>query len=306
MKRTSKKKFPLHILLFLLPALLVYTVFSIYPLFSSLLLSFFEVEQGVRSFTGLDNYIALLTLPEWTEQLSRALINSFVYFLVNMFVQNPIALLLATLLATKTKASSLYRTLFYMPVTLSLIAVAFVWQMLLNPTWGIVEGILDTVGLGSLFAPYLGQESTALITLALISSWQNIGVPILLYYASLIAIPGDVLEAAMVDGASTVRVFFSIKIPLIAPMIATISLMTYIFNFNAFDMIFAIKGPLAGPNFSTDTMMSFFFRTFYGHEFNTPNPAMGTTIAATIFIIMLLGVLIYTLIKQRIQKKIDG
>ena len=89
------------------------------------------------------------------------------------------------------------------------------------------------------------------------------------------------------------------------PMVATVSLMTYIFNFNAFDLIYAIKGPLAGPNFSTDTMMSFFFRTFYGHELQQPNAPMGAAIACIILFILMGGVVIYQLWSRQANKRLE-
>jgi raffinose/stachyose/melibiose transport system permease protein len=87
--------------------------------------------------------------------------------------------------------------------------------------------------------------------------------------------------------------------------VATVSLMTYIFNFNAFDLIYAIKGPMAGPDFSTDTMMSFFFRTFYGHQLQQPNAPMGATVACVILLLMLGGVLLYLAAHKAANKRIN-
>jgi raffinose/stachyose/melibiose transport system permease protein len=301
-KRINKKNIPVHIIVFLSPAIILYTVFMIYPIFDSLILSFFKFDiNNSRTFVGFQNYMTLITDSRWQAQFLNALKNSSVFFAINMLIQNPIALLLAALLATKVKGGAIYRTLLYTPTTLSLVIVAFVWQLLLNPMWGITKNILSAIGLGTYFRPWLGLENTALIALALISSWQYIGVPILLYYASLIGIPKDLLDAARVDGASNFKIFWKVKFPLIMPIVGIVSLMTYVFNFNAFDIIYALKGPLAGPNFSTDTMMTFFFRTYFGHEFQQSNPIMGTTIAGTMFLLLMIGVLIYFFWQRRIE-----
>ncbi|QDW75148.1 sugar ABC transporter permease [Lachnospiraceae bacterium KGMB03038] len=303
MKLKKKRK---CIVLFVLPAFVLYTLFMIYPIFTSMKQSLYVLNDSRELiFAGFSNYIDLLTDPGWREQLLRALGNSFKFFLINMLIQNPVALLIAALLSAKTKGTHVYRTILYLPVVLSLVMVAFVWQMLLNPTWGIAEDFLSLFGLEGAFAPWLGQESTALNTMALISAWQNLGVPILLYYSTLIQIPGELIEASAVDGCSGIGTFFRIKLPMTMPMVATVSLMTYIFNFNAFDLIYAIKGPLAGPNFSTDTMMSFFFRTFYGHELQQPNAPMGAAIACIILFILMGGVVIYQLWSRQANKRLE-
>lgn len=303
MKLKKKRK---CIILFVLPAFLLYTLFMILPIFTSMKESLYMLNDSRELvFSGAGNYQKLLTDPMWKEQLFRALGNSFKFFAINMVIQNPIALLIAALLAAKTKGTHIYRTVLYLPVVLSLVMVAFVWQMILNPTWGIAEDFLSLFGLGKLFAPWLGQESSALIVMALISAWQNLGVPILLYYSTMIQIPGELIEASEVDGCGGISTFFRIKLPMVMPMIATVSLMTYIFNFNAFDLIYAIKGPLAGPNYSTDTMMSFFFRTFYGHELQQPNAPMGAAIACVILVILMGGVIIYQFWSNKANKRLE-
>lgn len=303
MKLKKKRK---CILLFVLPAFVLYTLFMIFPIFTSMKQSLYTLNESRELvFSGIDNYIRLLSDPKWSSQLFGALGNSFKFFLINMLIQNPLALLIAALLSTKTKGTHVYRTILYLPVVLSLVMVAFVWQMILNPTWGIAEDFLRFWGMEGAFAPWLGQESSALNTMALISAWQNLGVPILLYYSTLIQIPGELVEASEVDGCGGIGTFFRIKLPMVMPMVATVSLMTYIFNFNAFDLIYAIKGPLAGPNFSTDTMMSFFFRTFYGHELQQPNTPMGAAIACVILTILMGGVVIYQLWSSRANKRLE-
>ena len=101
----------------------------------------------------------------------------------------------------------------------------------------------------------------------------------MLYFATLISIPNDLFEAAYVDGATDWQIFWRIKLPLLMPMIGIVSLLTYIGNFNAFDVIFALKGADAGPNYASDTMMTFFYRTFFGSGFQKADPHMGAAVA---------------------------
>lgn len=299
-RRNKGRPFPSHILVFLAPAAFIYTLFAIYPVLDSLRLGFFT--QGAAQsehFVGLDNFVRLATEATWQPRLLAALGNSFVFFLINMLVQNPIALALAAVLSGKTRGSGLYRTLIFAPAVLSLVIVAFVWEMLLSPLWGVIKNLLIAVGLGGVYQPWLGLPETSLITLGLISSWQYLGVPMMLYYAAFISIPHELTEAAIVDGANGRQIFWRVRLPLVMPMVGIVSLMTYIFNFNAFDVIYAVKGPLAGPNFASDTMMTFFYRTFFGFEFQPPNPTMGAAIAGVIFVILIAGVALYFLFWQR-------
>jgi raffinose/stachyose/melibiose transport system permease protein len=139
----------------------------------------------------------------------------------------------------------------------------------------------------------LGLESSALITVSLISVWQFIGIPMMLFYAAMLGISDELIEAAYVDGATGWTVFWRIKFPLILPTVGIVAVLTYVGNFNAFDLIYTTQGALAGPNFSTDILGTFFYRTFFGFQLQLGNPTMGATVAAMMFLIILTGVLIY-------------
>lgn len=290
-----RKPFPFHILVFLAPATIIYTIFMVFPLIDSLRLSLFlPNEQGQVVFVGLENYFTLMTDEFWSERFWGALGNNFLFFFIHMLVQNPIGLLLAALLSARGLwFSNTYRTLLFMPTMLSVVIIGFIWQLILSPLWGVAKDGLTFVGLEQFFAPWLGLESSALIVLSLISVWQFVGIPMMLFYAALLGIPDEVIEAARVDGASPMQIFWRIKFPLILPTVGIVTILTYVGNFNAFDLIYTTQGALAGPNFSTDIMGTFFYRTFFGFQLQLGNPTMGATIAGMMFFIILLGVLIY-------------
>jgi raffinose/stachyose/melibiose transport system permease protein len=300
-KRGSRKPFPTHIVVFLLPATLVYTMFMIYPLIDSLRLSLFAPGgEGGEIFVGLQNFVTLLTDEFWKPRFWGALKNNFIFFAVHTIVQNSIGLLLAALLSLRgLRGGAVYRTLLFMPTMLSVVIIGFIWQLILSPLWGIAEDLMVLVGLGQHFGPWLGKESSALITLSLISVWQWIGIPMMLFYAALISIPDELIEAARVDGATSWGVFWRVKFPLILPTVGIVLVLTYVGNFNAFDLIYTTQGVLAGPNFSTDIMGTFFYRTFFGQQLQLGNPTMGSTIATMMFGIILIGVLIYLFGWQR-------
>ncbi len=298
----KKRPFRWHILVFLAPAIVVYTMIMILPLAETLRLSFFQKDQVSQavSYVGLENYLRLFFDPYWVGPFFNALGNNFYFFVIHMLVQNPIGVLIAALLSMfHLPGKKLYRTAIFMPTLLSFVIVGFVWKLMLSPLWGVSKGLMSGVGLGQFFMPFLGKEETALSTLALISVWQFVGIPMMLIYAALLSIPEEVIEAAECDGVTGFAQFFKIKLILILPTIGIISILTFVGNFNAFDLIYTTQGPLAGPNFSTDLLGTMLYRTFYGQQTQPGDPNMGAAIATMMFFIILAGVAVYLFFIQR-------
>ncbi len=290
----ARKPVRWHIAVFLAPAVLVYTAIMIIPLIGTLNLSLFNKGPDEVNFVGFDNFATLFGDPRWSASFWNALGNNAWFFLIHMLVQNPIGIALAAILSTpRLRMAAFYRTAIFIPTILSFVIVGFVWKLILSPIWGIAPGLLDIVGLKSLFAPWLGREEYALTTLALISVWQFVGIPMMLIYAALLSIPDEVLEAAEMDGITGASQFWKIKLPLILPSIGIISILTFVGNFNAFDLIYVAQGALAGPDFSTDILGTFLYRTFFGFQLQLGDPYMGSAIAGAMFGIILLGVCVY-------------
>jgi len=279
----------------------------VYPLVDSLRLSLLAPSDDLgRQFVGFENYRRLFTSEQWAPFLWNAIRNNFVFFAIHMLVQNPIGLLLAALLAsTFVKGAAIYRTLIFTPTVLSIVLIGFIWRLILSPIWGISEDALGLVGLAHLNQPWLGMESTALVTLSLISVWQFVGIPMLLFLAALVGVPHELVQAARVDGATAWGVFWRIKFPLILPTAGIVGVLTFVNNFNAFDLIYTTQRALAGPNYATDILGTFFFRTFFGVQLQPGNPTMGATIAGVMFMIILSGVLIYYFGYQRRLQRIE-
>lgn len=293
-----------HVALFLAPAVLVYTAVMIWPLFNTLRLSLYTVVDGERVFAGLQNFRTLFGDPRWSGAFWNALGNNAWFFVVHMLVQNPIGVALAAILShPRLRVAAFYRTAFFIPTILSFVIVGFAWKLILSPVWGIAPGMLDAVGLKGLFAPWLGKEQYALTTLALISVWQFVGIPMMLIYAALLSIPEEVLEAGEIDGLTGMAAFWKIKLPLILPSIGIISILTFVGNFNAFDLIYVSQGALAGPDFSTDILGTFLYRTFFGFQLQVGDPTMGSAIATAMFAIILAGVCLYLFGIQRRMRR---
>ncbi|MGF1477415.1 MAG: carbohydrate ABC transporter permease [Geminicoccaceae bacterium] len=301
-KRTRRRRpFPVHILVFLAPATLVYTAVMILPLAETLRLSLFnDTEAGARFFVGLANYALLFFDERWSAQFWNALWNNIYFFIIHMLVQNPIGIALAAMLSiANLPGKTFYRTAIFVPALLSVVIVGFAWKLILSPIWGVSSGLLDLVGLKFLFAPWLGKEEYALTALSLISVWQFVGIPMMLIYAAMLNIPDELIEAAHLDGLKGFSLFWKVQLPLILPTIGIIAILTFVGNFNAFDLIYAVQGALAGPNFSTDILGTLLYRTFFGHQLQLGDTHMGATVAGVMFLIILAGVLIYLLGVQR-------
>ncbi|MGV6847253.1 MAG: carbohydrate ABC transporter permease [Marinibacterium sp.] len=299
---TSRIKW--HIVVFLAPAVLVYSAVMVFPLFNTLRLALYTEVDQARVFVGLDNFRTLFGDPLWSDAFWNALGNNFWFFFIHMLVQNPIGIALAAILShPRLRFAAFYRSAIFIPTILSFVIVGFAWKLILSPIWGIAPDMLAAVGLKSLFAPWLGKEEYALTTLALISVWQFVGIPMMLIYAALLSIPEEILEAAEVEGITGMSAFWKIKLPLILPSIGIISILTFVGNFNAFDLIYAAQGALAGPDFSTDILGTFMYRTFFGFQLQLGDPHMGSAIATGMFAIILTGVCIYLfLIQTRIRR----
>lgn len=289
-----------HIAVFLAPAVIVYTLVMILPLAETLRLAFDRVVDNQAVFVGLENFRTLFLDPRWSAGFWNALQNNVVFFLIHMVVQNPIGIALAAVLSVpRLPGRTFYRTAIFVPTMLSFVIVGFGWKLILSPLWGVAPSMLDAVGLKFLFKPWLGQEHTALVTLALISVWQYVGIPMMLIYAALLSIPEEIVEAAEMDGITGFSQFFKIKLPLLWPTIGIISILTFVGNFNAFDLIYVAQGALAGPNYATDILGTLLYRTFFGFQLQLGDPNMGAAIATIMFLIILAGVCLYLFVIQR-------
>lgn len=293
-----------HIAVFLLPCVLVYTAVMVLPLIETLRQAFYNVIDGQKVFVGLANFYTLFGDQNWSRDFWNALKNNVIFFIIHMLVQNPIGILLAAMLSLpRLRLAAFYRTAIFLPTLLSFVIVGFIWKLILSPIWGVAPWLMDLVGLKWAFAPWLGRADSALITVSLVSVWQYVGIPMMLIYAALLNIPEEIIEAAECDGITGWSQFWKIKLPLILPAIGLISVMTFVANFNAFDLIYSMQGALAGPDKSTDILGTFLYRTFFGFQLQLGNQSMGATIAAVMFLIILAGVSLYLFGIQRRMRR---
>lgn len=285
-----------------LPALFFYVVFMAYPLVDSIRLSLYTGATNHRVFAGFSNYITLFTDPVYAQQYWNAMFNTIKFFIIHMLVQNVLGIVFASLLsAGKLRGRNLYQTIIFIPTTFAVLVTGYLWKLILNPVWS--KALWSKLGVPGLAQPWLGEEKTALIAVALVSCWQWIGIPTMMFVAGLNNISDDIYEAASIDGASGWQTFYRIKLPLIKPVIGMIAILTFVNNFNAFDIVFAMETANGAPGYATDLIGTLFYRVGVAgqHPVGIPNPGLGSAIATITFILLAIGSLItlrYTRTKE--------
>jgi raffinose/stachyose/melibiose transport system permease protein len=280
-------------LLYIIPALLIYIIFMAYPLLDSLRLSFYTGSNSSnREFIGFLNFKKLFTDETLSVRYKGAFSHTIIFFLINMVFQNGLGILFAVIITTRTmKAKSFYQTVIFIPTTFAVLVTGYLWKLLLNPIWA--GDTLSKIGLGFLARPWLGTKSTALVVVSLISCWQWMGIPTMMFIAALKNIPKDCLEVASIEGATAWQTFTKIKVPLIKPIIGMVTILTFVNNFNAFDIIFATETVNGAPNYATDLLGTFFYRIGIAgeHPIAIADPGLGAAVATITFIVLLLGVI---------------
>ena len=279
---------------YILPALIFYVVFMAYPMLDSVRLSLYEGTTGSRTYVGFANYIRLFTDEVVSKRFWNAFGNNWIFFAYHMILQNSLGILFAAILTNPTmKGRKVYQTIIFIPCTVAVLVTGYLFKMMMNPQWS--KAPLERVGLGFLVhAPsgWLGDPATALSAVSLVSVWQWVGIPTMMFVAAFQGIDDDLLEAASIEGASPWQQFVKIRIPLITPVIGMVAIMTFVSNFNAFDVVFAMETLDGAPNYSTDLIGTLFYR--YGvagqHPVGIPEPGLGSAISTTIFAMLLCGV----------------
>ena len=277
----------LYWMAYLIPALAIYIIFMAWPLLDSVRLSFYTGTAGRQAYAGLDNYRRIFAGGETTARYFGAFFHTWVFFLIHMLVQNVLGILFAAMLTSPTlKGRSVYQTIIFLPTTLAVLVTGYLWKLLLSPVW--TGDILKSIGLGFLSRAWLGDESTALIAVSLVSCWQWVGIPTMMFAAALKGIPEELLEAAAIEGASAGHTFFRIRLPLIRPVAGIVAILTFVNNFNAFDVVYAMENANGAPNYATDLIGTLFYRVGIAgqHPVAIPDPGLGAAIATLTFLML--------------------
>ncbi len=269
--------------LFLLPSLFFFLLFVIYPMFMCVWTSLFDSTMGKNTedvFIGLANYFELFADPVFR----KALVNTIIIVVVSVPTVCAFSLWVSSRIYNmKGWICSLFRVIFYLPVVTGSVAVTVVWKWMFNNYYGIFNYVGKSIGILDKNINWLGDERFALWCIILILFTTSVGQPIVLYVSALGNVDPSLVEAASVDGATDMQVFWKIKWPQIMPTTLYILVITTINSFQCFALIQLLTS--GGPNHSTDTIMYYIYYTcFKLYRYGYAN-AMGVVLAIIIAIL---------------------
>ena len=271
--------------LFILPAAIPYLFVVIVPSLQGVGFSFtnFDGLNPVWKIVGIDNYTHFLRDP----QALRAVLNTIGLAFVSAIFENLIGLLLALALNGRLFSRNVLRVIFFMPVVIITVVVAFVWQFIYTPT-GPLNQALDLLGLHSLAQNWLGSPSTALWSIAVIVIWQFSGYAMVIYLAGLQGVPAELLEAASLDGAGRFKRFWFVVRPLLLPAFTVNFMLSLTRGFMIFDQIWVTTQ--GGPAQSTDSLSTLVYRNAF--TYGEYGYSSAIAVVLTIFVAVL-GVVQY-------------
>lgn len=268
----------------LLPSIAGCFIFIIIPIIFSFFLSFSRWDLLTKpTFVGMGNYYDLLTSKEFWQVFS----NTIVFAIFTTVLGTLIPLLLANIIANKAKFADFFKTAYFIPFITPMIVIAMVWQWIFDPNYGLANYILKT------HIEWLYHPTTAMFAIVTVSVWKLIGYNMVIFLSGFSSIPAQTLEAARIDGASDLKIFTKITLPLLSPTIFFVLIITTISSFQVFDLIYLMTQ--GGPENSTNVLVYWLYRNAFEY-FNIGK-------ASAIAYILFGFILILTLTQWLIRKK---
>lgn len=268
-------------ILFLFPAVTLFTVFLLNPVFQAVYMSFFKW-NGIASAklvpVGWSNYQAVMQ----SSNFWLAMRNSLYFMLGGFLVLMPLAFTLAFIITSKIKFCRFFKVAYYIPVMLPVTAVGLIWVYILQPNWGLVNTFLNQIGLAQLAINWLGEKTVNVICVVLVNEWIFAGFNMLIFAAGLVAIPQDVYESALMDGAGKWQTLRYITIPLMKESFKIFSVLCICGCLKTFDLMFTMTG--GGPNHSSEVPATL----LYTEAFSSKNFGRGNAIGVIILAVGLL------------------
>jgi len=265
------------VLLFLTPPLVLYFVGVLLPILQSLSLSLFDWDGiGPMEFVGLGNYLQMFTGDDvfWV-----AFLNSLIYLAICLVIQLGGGLLVANLLVNLNRGRELIKTLYLLPAVISTVAISFLFQRIYaTQPRGLLNQLLDTLGLSEVARAWLSDGSTALVAVSIPEGWRFSGLYLVILYAAILAVPKEIEEAAVLDGASNWQVFTKVRFPYIRPVWITTMIMGTTYGMRGFDIPYLLTN--GGPGQASELVTTYMYKTaFIGRQY-------GYASAISVFIVI--------------------
>lgn len=279
------------ILLYMLPALTLLTAFVFLPIVLNFIYALFRWSSFSTQwdFVGLANFARLLS----DETVWVAFKNNLWYAVISLVFQVGGSMLIAALLEEKwmRRSQPFFRTVYFLPSMISLTVVGILWQTIYSPVFGIVNPLLERLGLGMLATDWLGNTRTAVFSVIAVSQWQYFGYTMVLFLVAMQSVPAELYESAIIDGANSFQRFIHITIPNIREIILVNCMITIIGAFQVFDEIYIMTG--GGPGRSSEVLGTYLFRT----GFRNDEMGYASAIATMVFLVTF----VFSVIQMRIS-----
>ena len=280
---------------FVLPALVFYLMFTAIPIVNTIQISFYRWDgaSAVMNFVGFENYLSVFR----DEIFWKALGHNLFWIAFTVLIPTTLGIVLAVLLNQRfVRCRLLFRVVFYMPSIISMVAVSVVWSWIFNPEFGILNRVLNGIGLNALAFDWLGNEHSVLWALLIAGSWTHYGFCMVITMAALSGIDASYTEVALIEGANPVQTFFYVILPLLKNTVTLLVVNSLIGSLKVFDIVYIMtKG---GPYYSSEVISNYMYRTAFTHsEFGK-----GSAIAVVLSLIVAVG----SVLSLRLSEREDG
>jgi raffinose/stachyose/melibiose transport system permease protein len=274
---------------FCLPAAVIFFVFFVVPTFSSFFFSLTRWDLTDWEFIGLDNFIQFFQEPA----LVMSLKNTLIYAVVTCGLKVVLGILLAQLLTSQIIARGFLRSVVFFPVLVSTIGVGLTFQVLMDPS-GLINNGLALIGING--PAWLVDPKTALLSVALVDVWKGVGLATVIFIAGIVSIPREYFEASAVDGASAFQRFWKIVLPLSKPAITTVIILSLIGGLRSFDLIWAMTR--GGPGFTSDVVASVIYKQYQAGFY-------GLSTAGNVVLFLLVTAIVFPLYRFFTRQEVD-
>ena len=261
MKKRKINGDSLQAMAMLAPMMIGFFIFTYIPIIYILRYSFYESNGIKAAWTGMDNFVRIFTRDSayW-----KSLGNVFLLAFGNLAVEIPLSLFLAVLLNKGLKATGFFRVALFLPAIISTAITGLIFSLMFGAFNGIINGMLQDIGLISRAINWFGKKGTAMMVLGLASVWNNYGINMIFFLMALQSVPKELYECAQIDGVSPVNKFFYITLPMIGPTFQAVVLMSIVASLKMSELILAsTNGQPAGQ---TEVVITYVFKYFFGYD----------------------------------------
>lgn len=269
---------------FLAPALVVYTIFWIIPILMTGVISFTDwkgtSKLSTAAFVGLKNFASLFS----DSVLATAIRNNLIYGLVMIIAVPVFSFVLAYIIESFVKRKVFFRTVAYLPAILPTIVTVLLWKWIYNPSYGLLNQFLELLGLGQWTTGWITNTDTALGAVTFASIWKTVPVYFVLFMAGLQAVPQDLIEAAVLDGASRRQTVFHVTLPSIQRVTTIVYTLVFIDVFRVFELVYAMTN--GGPGYyNTEMLLTYAYKTSFANS----NASYGMAISTVLICLIILA-----------------